>query len=123
MDKVYTKNAPEPIGPYSQGIKANGFIFFSGQIAVNPETGSLEGSLEEQTERVCGNIGALLKSENLGFEDVVKTTCFLTMPDYFSPFNEIYAKYFISEPARSCVFVKSLPKGALVEIEVIACTK
>lgn len=120
MEKIYTKNAPEPVGPYSQGIKENSFIFFSGQIAINPETGSLEGSLEEQTERVCENIGALLKSANLGFADVLKTTCFLTQPEHFSPFNEIYAKHFISEPARSCVFVKSLPKGALVEIEVIA---
>ncbi|HOD03323.1 MAG TPA: Rid family detoxifying hydrolase, partial [Clostridiales bacterium] len=102
MEIIYTKDAPEPVGPYSQGIKENGFIFFSGQIAINPETGKLEGSLEEQTEMICKNIGALLKSENLGFGDVLKTTCFLTEPEHFSPFNEIYAEYFISEPARSC---------------------
>lgn len=120
MEKVYTKNAPSPIGPYNQGIKTNGFIFFSGQIAINPETNEFESGLENETVRVCENIKALLKSENLGFDNVVKTTCFLTEAEHFFPFNEIYAKYFTSEPARSCVFVKALPKGALVEIEIIA---
>lgn len=120
MEKVYTKNAPSPVGPYSQGIKTNGFIFFSGQIAINPETNEFESGLLKETTRVCENIKALLHSENLDFENVVKTTCFLTEAEHFLPFNEIYGKYFNSEPARSCVFVKSLPKGALVEIEVIA---
>ncbi len=120
MEKVYTKNAPEPIGPYSQGIRENGFVFFSGQIGIDPQTGILKSTLQSQIERVCENIRALLDAEGLGFKNVVKTTCFLTEPEHFSPFNEIYAKYFISKPARSCVFVKSLPKGALVEIEITA---
>lgn len=120
MEKVYTKNAPPPVGPYSQGIKTDGFIFFSGQIAINPDTGEFESGLESETIRVCENIKALLQSENLSFENVVKTTCFLINPEHFLSFNEIYAKYFTSEPARSCVFVKALPKNALVEIEVIA---
>ena len=120
MKKIYTKNAPNPVGPYSQAIEANGFLFCSGQIAINPLTNEfLNGTVEEQTELVMKNIGAVLKEANCSFENVIKTTCFLDDMNNFSKFNEIYAKYFISNPARSCVEAK-LPKGAKVEVEVIA---
>lgn len=120
MKKIYTKNAPNPVGPYSQAIEANGFLFCSGQIAINPLTNEfLSGTVEEQTELVMKNIEAVLKEANCSFENVIKTTCFLDDMNNFSKFNEIYAKYFISNPARSCVEAK-LPKGAKVEVEVIA---
>ena len=119
MEKIYTKSAPEPVGPYSQGIIANGFLYCSGQIGINSSTNSLEGGLEQQSEQVMKNIKALLDEAGCDFNNVVKTTCFLSDMNNFSKFNEIYAKYFISNPARSCVEAK-LPKGALVEVEVIA---
>ena len=120
MEKIYTKNAPEPVGPYSQAIKVNGFLYCSGQIAINPSNNqSIDGTIEEQTEQVMKNIKAVLAEAGCDFSDVIKTTCFLDNMKNFSAFNEIYAKYFISKPARSCVEAK-LPKGAKVEVEVIA---
>ena len=122
MSKViYTKNAPDAIGPYSQGIVTGGLLFTSGQIAINPATGAVEATtIEAQTEQVCKNVGALLEAAGTSFEKVVKTTCFLANISDFAAFNEIYGKYFTEKPARSCVAVKDLPKGALVEVEVIA---
>lgn len=120
MEKVYTKNAPEPVGPYSQAIKVNGFLYCSGQIAINPENNQfVNGDIIEQTNQVMKNIEAVLTEANYSFDNVVKTTCFLDDMNNFGAFNEIYAKYFLSNPARSCVEAK-LPKGAKVEVEVIA---
>ncbi len=117
---IYTKNAPEPVGPYSQAIKANGFLYCSGMIAINPlDNTFLNGSIEEQTTQVMKNIEALLRASGYSFNDVIKTTCFLDDMTNFSVFNEIYANYFISKPARSCVEAK-LPKGAKVEVEIVA---
>lgn len=121
---VDTKNAPAAIGPYSQGIILNGIAFFSGQVPLSPETGEVVGTtIEEQTEQVMKNIKALLESQGASFTDVVKTTCFLADMGDFAAFNEVYAKYFTSKPARSCVAVKTLPKNALCEIEVIAAVE
>lgn len=121
---VETKNAPAAIGPYSQGIVLNGIAFFSGQIPLSPETGEVVGTtIEEQTEQVMKNIQALLDSQGAGFTDVVKTTCFLADMADFAAFNEVYAKYFTGKPARSCVAVKTLPKGVLCEVETIAAVK
>ena len=120
MKKIYTTMAPEPVGPYSQAIKVNGFLYCSGQIAINPDNNVFENkTIEEQTFRVMKNIEAVLEEAGYNFEDVVKTTCFLDDMNNFAAFNEIYAKYFTSSPARSCVEAK-LPKGAKVEVEVIA---
>ena len=117
---IYTPLAPNPVGPYSQAILADKFLYCSGQIAINPTDNTfLNSSIEEQTELVMKNIKALLNEAGFGFEDVIKTTCFLDDINDFSKFNEIYAKYFISNPARSCVQAK-LPKNAKVEVEVIA---
>ena len=118
---IYTKNAPDAIGPYSQGIITGGLLFTSGQIAINPATGNVEAvTIEEQTEQVCKNIGALLEAAGVGFENVIKTTCFLADMKDFAAFNAVYAQYFTEKPARSCVAVKQLPKDVLVEVEVIA---
>lgn len=118
---ISTDKAPGAIGPYSQGIVCNGFLFASGQIAINPASGEVEAStIEGQTEQVMKNIGGLLEAAGTSYENVVKTTCFLADMGDFGTFNEIYAKYFISKPARSCVAAKALPKGVLVEVEVIA---
>lgn len=118
---IYTPHAPAPIGPYSQGIMVDGTFYCSGQIAINPENGKIDGTtIEEQTYRVMMNLSNVLAAAGLGFADVVKTTCFLANMEDFSKFNEIYAKYFVSNPARSCVAAKSLPKGVLVEVELIA---
>lgn len=120
MEKIYTKNAPEPVGPYSQAIKANGFLYCSGQIAINPQNNEfIDGDIVAQTNQVMKNIEAVLAEAGCDFKDVVKTTCFLDDMKNFGAFNEIYAKYFISKPARSCVEAK-LPKSAKVEVEVIA---
>lgn len=119
--KIHTENAPAAIGPYSQAVVIGNLIFTSGQIPLNPETGLLEGdTITEQTHRVCKNIEAVLSAAGVAFENVVKTVCFLNDMADFTAFNEVYAEYFISKPARSCVAVKALPKGALVEVEVIA---
>jgi 2-iminobutanoate/2-iminopropanoate deaminase len=114
-------NAPEPIGPYSQGVIVNDSILYtSGQIGIDPETGELLSGLENQTRQVFKNIGAILERIGMTFDDVVKTTCYLTDSENFNIFNSIYAEFFEKEPARSCVFVAGLPKNALVEVEVIA---
>lgn len=119
--KVYTKNAPEAIGPYSQGIVVGNLVFTSGQIPLNPETGFLEGNnITEQTHRVCKNLKAVLEEAGSSLQKVVKTVCFLNEMADFAEFNAVYAEYFTGKPARSCVAVKELPKGALVEVEVIA---
>ncbi len=119
-ETIYTKNAPMPVGPYSQAVKANGFLYCSGMIAINPENNVfVNGSIEEQTRQVMKNIEALLKASGYSFNDVIKTTCFLDDMGNFSIFNEIYATYFTSKPARSCVEAK-LPKGAKVEVEIVA---
>ena len=118
---VETNKAPAAIGPYSQGIVVNGTAFSSGQIPLSPETGEVIGTtIREQTEQVMKNIQGLLESQNASFTDVVKTTCFLADMSDFAAFNEIYGEYFTNKPARSCVAVASLPKGALVEVEVVA---
>ena len=122
MKKVVTKQAPAAIGPYSQGIIANGFLFASGQIAINPATGNVEAEgIEAQTKQVCENIGAILKEAGADYESVVKTTCFLADMNDFAAFNQVYEGFFTKKPARSCVAVKSLPKNVLCEVEVIAC--
>lgn len=121
MKKVETKMAPAAIGPYSQAIEVGNLVFTSGQIPLNPETGVLEGTdIKEQTHRVCKNLKAVLEASGASLEKAVKTTCFLSNMDDFAKFNEVYAEYFTEKPARSCVAVKELPKGALVEVEVIA---
>jgi 2-iminobutanoate/2-iminopropanoate deaminase len=122
MNKIIsTTNAPKAIGPYSQAYFSGSTLYCSGQIAINPDTNVfVDGDIVEQTNQVLKNIQGLLNAAGLGFEDVVKTTCFLADMNDFSTFNDLYEKAFISKPARSCVAVKSLPKGALVEVEVIA---
>lgn len=121
MEKIYTNKAPEAIGPYSQAIKVGNLLFTSGQIAIDPATSQVEAvDIEGQTEQVCKNISAILEVVGTSFDKVVKTTCFLADMNDFAIFNTVYAKYFISKPARSCVAVKTLPKNVLVEIEVIA---
>ena len=124
MKVVYTEKAPAAIGPYSQAMILNGVLFTSGQIPVNPATGEINGdTIETQAEQVMKNLEEVLKEAGTGFENVVKTTCFLADMGDFAKFNEVYAKYFVSKPARSCFAVKDLPKGALCEIEVIAAVE
>lgn len=121
LEKITTPNAPAAIGPYSQAIKVGDFIFTSGQIPINPETGNVEAQdISAQAEQVMKNLGAVLSAAGSSFEKAIKTTCFLAEIADFSKFNEVYAKYFTEKPARSCVAVKDLPKGVLVEVEVIA---
>jgi len=120
MKVLETKNAPGAIGPYSQGFEVNGFIFTSGQIPVDPATGAVPEGIAAQAEQSCKNVGAILECAGAGFASVVKTTCFLADMGDFAAFNEVYAKYFTSKPARSCVAVKALPKGVLCEIEAVA---
>ena len=121
MEKIYTKNAPEAIGPYSQATVVNGLVFTSGQIAINPATGNVEATtIQEQTEQVCTNLKNVLEASGSSLEKAVKTTCFLANMEDFVSFNEIYGKYFSNKPARSCVAVKQLPKNVLVEVDVIA---
>ena len=121
MEKVYTPNAPEALGPYTQAIKCGNVVFTSGQIAINPATNAIEATtIEEQTEQVCKNLCEVLKAAGTSIEKAVKTTCFLKEMDDFAAFNEVYGKYFTSKPARSCVAAKKLPKDVLVEVEVIA---
>ncbi len=121
MEKVYTKNAPDAIGPYTQAIKAGGFVFTSGQIAINPSSGAVEAQdIAGQTEQVCKNLCAVLEASGTSIERAVKTVCFLADMNDFAAFNEVYGKYFVSKPARSCVAAKQLPKNVLVEVEVIA---
>ena len=121
MKVVYTEKAPAAIGPYSQAMILNGVLFTSGQISVNPATGEINGNtIETQAEQVMKNLGEVLKEAGSSFEKAVKTTCFLADMGDFAKFNEVYAKYFVNKPARSCVAVKTLPKNVLCEVEVIA---
>lgn len=121
MEKVYTNKAPEALGPYTQAIKCGNVVFTSGQIAINPETNTVEATtIESQTEQVCKNLCEVLKAAGTTIEKAVKTTCFLKEMSDFAAFNEVYGKYFTSKPARSCVAAKQLPKDVLVEVEVIA---
>ena len=121
MEKLHTSSAPEAIGPYSQAVVSNGMLFTSGQIAINPESGEVEArTIEEQAEQICRNLGAILKEAGVGFENVVKTTCFLKDMGDFAAFNAVYGKYFTGKPARSCVAAACLPKNVLAEIELIA---
>lgn len=121
VQTLYTEKAPAAVGPYSQAVAAGGFLFLSGQLGMAPETGALRDGIEAQTEQAVKNIAAVLEKAGLHLENVVKTTCFLKSMGDFAAFNAIYAKYFTGKPARSTVEVAALPKGALVEIEVIAC--
>ena len=124
MKKISTEKAPAAIGPYSQGIIANGFLFASGQNPINPANGQIEAEgIEAQTEQVMKNIGAILEAAGVDYTKVVKTTCFLAEMDDFAAFNSIYEKYFTEKPARSCVAVKKLPKDVLCEVEIIACVE
>ena len=120
MKIIETKNAPGAIGPYSQGYCANGFVYTSGQIPVEPASGNIPQGITAQAEQSCKNVGAILEAAGVSFEKVIKTTCFLADMADFAAFNEVYAKFFVSKPARSCVAVKDLPKGVLCEIEAIA---
>ena len=120
MKPISTTKAPAAIGPYSQGYEVNGLVFSSGQIPVNPENGEIPEGIAAQAEQSCKNVGAILEAAGIGYENVVKTTCFLADMADFAAFNEVYAKYFTSKPARSCVAAKALPKGVLCEIEAIA---
>lgn len=121
MKVVYTDKAPAAIGPYSQAIVLNDVLFTSGQIPVDPATGEIAGdTIEMQAEQVMKNLDAVLKEAGTSFENAVKTTCFLADMGDFAKFNEVYAKYFVNKPARSCVAVKTLPKNVLCEVEVIA---
>ena len=120
MKVIATDKAPGAIGPYSQGYEVNGMVYTSGQIPVNPATGEVPEGIAAQAEQSCKNVGAILEAAGTGYDKVFKTTCFLANMADFAAFNEVYAKYFISKPARSCVAAKELPKGVLCEIEAIA---
>ncbi|MCQ2529005.1 MAG: Rid family detoxifying hydrolase [Saccharofermentans sp.] len=121
METIYTKNAPDAIGPYSQAKVVGGLVFTSGQIAINPASGNVEATdIEGQTHQVCKNLAAVLEAAGSSMEKAVKTVCFLADMGDFAAFNSVYGEYFVSKPARSCVAVKTLPKNVLVEVEVIA---
>ena len=120
MTIIDTKNAPGAIGPYSQGFVVGDLVITSGQLPVDPATGTMPEGIAAQAEWSCKNVSAILEAAGSGLDKVVKTTCFLANMSDFAAFNEVYAKYFTSKPARSCVAVKDLPKGALCEIEAIA---
>ena len=120
MKVIATEKAPGAIGPYSQGFIAGGFVYTSGQIPVNPADGTVPEGIAAQTAQSCKNVGAILEAAGSGYDKVIKTTCFLADIADFVAFNEVYAKYFTSKPARSCVAVKDLPKGVLCEIEAVA---
>ena len=124
MKIVSTEKAPKALGPYSQGYVHNGVLYTAGQIAINPEVNDVEATtIEGQTEQVCKNLGEVLKEAGTSFDNVLKTTCFLADMGDFAAFNEVYGKYFTSKPARSCVAVKTLPKGVLCEVELIAAVE
>ena len=121
MEKVYTKNAPDAIGPYSQAVICGNMVFTSGQIAIDPADGAVHAvTIEEQTEQVCKNLSEVLLAVGTAIDKAVKTTCFLANMSDFAAFNGVYGKYFTQKPARSCVAAKELPRGVLVEVEVIA---
>lgn len=124
MKIVATEKAPKALGPYSQGYVHNGVLYTAGQIAINPEVNDVEATtIEAQTEQVCKNLGEVLKEAGTSFDNVLKTTCFLADMSDFAAFNEVYGKYFTSKPARSCVAVKTLPKGVLCEVELIVAVE
>ena len=124
MKIVATEKAPKALGPYSQGYVHNGVLYTAGQIAINPEVNDVEATtIEAQTEQVCKNLREVLKEAGTSFDKVLKTTCFLADMSDFAAFNEVYRKYFTSKPARSCVAVKTLPKGVLCEVELIAAVE
>ena len=124
LNKISTDKAPSAIGPYSQAIVCGDMLYTSGQIPINPATGAIEATdIAAQAEQVMKNLAAVLEAAGTSFENVIKTTCFLYEIADFAAFNEVYAKYFTSKPARSCVSVKDLPKGALCEVELIAVIK
>lgn len=120
MKVINTEKAPGAIGPYSQGFEVHGIVYTSGQIPVDPVSGEVPEGIAAQAEQSCRNVGAILEAAGSGFGQVFKTTCFLADMGDFAAFNEVYAKYFVSKPARSCVAVKTLPKGVLCEIEAVA---
>ena len=120
MKVIETKNAPGAIGPYSQGYELNGLIFTSGQIPIDPNTGIMAEGITAQAEQSCKNVLAIIEAAGSDANNVIKTTCYLANMDDFASFNEVYSRYFVSKPARSCVAVKTLPKNALCEIEAIA---
>ena len=121
MKVVNTDKAPAAIGPYSQGMIVNGILYSSGQIPINPATGAIEAEgIAAQAEQVMKNLGAVLEAAGSSYEKTIKTTCFLANMDDFAAFNEVYGKYFVGKPARSCVAVKTLPKNVLCEVELIA---
>lgn len=120
MKVLTTDRAPGAIGPYSQGYEVNGFVYTSGQIPVDPVSGAIPEGIAAQAEQSCKNVGAILEAAGIGFGQVFKTTCFLADMADFAAFNQVYARYFVSKPARSCVAVKTLPKNVLCEIEAIA---
>ena len=121
MQIIHSEHAPAAIGPYSQAIAVNGLVYTSGQIALDPQTGALKGdSIEAQTEQAIQNLKAVLEAAGSSLKNVVKTTCFLQRMSDFAAFNAVYGQYFPGKPARSCVEVSALPKGALVEIEAVA---
>lgn len=121
MKKISTENAPKAIGPYSQGILSGNLVFTSGQIPINPKSGEIEETeIKGQAKQVLENLKAVLSAAGTSMENAIKTTCYLKNMEDFAAFNEIYAEYFTNNPARSCIAVKELPKGSLVEIEVIA---
>lgn len=124
MKKIHTDEAPKAVGPYSQAIRAKDFVFLSGQIPIDPETGNIvEGGIKEQTEQIMENLQAVLKAADSDMDHVLKTTCFLSDINDFAAFNEVYGEYFKNQPARSCVAVKDIPKGVLAEVECIALRK
>ena len=120
MKIISTTNAPAAIGPYSQGYEAGNFVYTSGQIPVVPATGEIPEGIEAQAHQSCKNVGAILEAAGVSYENVFKTTCFLADMGDFAAFNAVYEQYFVSKPARSCVAVKTLPKGVLCEVEAIA---
>ena len=123
MKVVATKNAPAALGPYSQGYVHGGIFYSAGQLGLDPVSGELAEGIEGQADQACKNVGAVLEEAGTSFDKVLKTTCFLADMGDFAAFNEVYAKYLTSKPARSCVAVKTLPKNALCEIEVIAAAE
>ena len=124
MKTIHTDKAPKAVGPYSQAVVSGGIVYTSGQIAINPATNTIEAvTIEEQTEQVMQNLKAVLEASGSSFENAIKTTCFLADMNDFTAFNGIYGKYFTSLPARSCVAVKTLPKGVLCEVELIAAVE
>ncbi|MBR3569309.1 MAG: RidA family protein [Oscillibacter sp.] len=121
MKAIYTPDAPEAVGPYSQAIVSGGMVYTSGQIPLDPATGAMaEGGIEEQAVRIMENLGAVLRAAGSDFRHAVKVNCYLSDMSLFADFNAVYARYFTTKPARSCVAVKELPKGALAEVEVVA---